>query len=128
MPVMGDAAILNRPRRGDGKKQDVSKEELRASLNEFSDFFLGEIKQASARLDDLIPTTKTRKVTLMWRLRASQVLFATMAQDDPIPAFLDTWLLCYRLSHFFERPSGDRDQEQCGPFERSRADRANVSR
>ena len=76
LPTFGYAAILNRARRNDSRKRDISKEEIRASLNDFSVFFMGEIKQASSQLDELIPTTKTRKVTLMCRLRASQVLFA----------------------------------------------------
>ncbi len=50
----------------------------------------------------------------MWRLRASQVLFATMSQEDAIAAFVDTWVLCYCLSHFLERGNG---QEAFGPHQ-----------
>ena len=107
-------ARLSRRSRDDSKKKDVSKEELRASLNDFSEFFMGETKRASTQLDELIPTTRTHKMTLMWRLRASQVLFATLSQDDAIAAYADTWTLCIRLAQFFERGNG---REAFGPHQ-----------
>lgn len=88
------------------KKVKLSKEELRAKLNSFADFFITEIKQASEELDGQLPTTKTRKLTLMWRLRASQALFSVLAQDDPMSAFVDAWTLCVRMSDFFEHGNG----------------------
>lgn len=114
MQSLCQGAHISLRRRNDSKKKDVSKEELRESLNDFSEFFLGETKRASTRLDELIPTTRTHKMTLMWRLRASQVLFATLSQDDAIAAYVDTWTLCIRLAQFFERGNG---REAFGPHQ-----------
>jgi hypothetical protein len=88
------------------KTGNVSKEELRIGLNDFTDYFITGIKQASEELDEQLPSTKTRKMTLMWRLRASQALFGTLAQDDPMVAFVDVWTLCVRMSDFFEYGNG----------------------
>jgi hypothetical protein len=96
-------------KRGDKKAQkrsDISKEEVRSALNDFVELYIAEIKQASEQLDTIITTTKTRKLTLVWRLRASQALFDVSAQEDAIAAFLDTWTLCVRMSAYFEHGNG----------------------
>jgi hypothetical protein len=96
-------------KRGESNAQKalkISKEDLRIGLNGFTDYFITEIKQASEELDGQVPSTKTRKMTLMWRLRASQALFGVLAQDDPMAAFVDAWTLSVRLSDFFEHGNG----------------------
>jgi hypothetical protein len=99
-------AIFRRENKVARQTVNVSKEELRTELNDFTDYFITQTKQASAELDGQLPTAKTRKMTLMWRLRASQALFTALAQDDPVAAFVDAWALCVRLSDFFEHGNG----------------------
>jgi hypothetical protein len=95
-------AFFRRANKDARQPVNVSKEELRIELNDFTDYFITQTKQASEELDGKLSTTKTRKMTLMWRLRASQALFGALAQDDPVAAFVDAWALCVRLSDFFE--------------------------
>ena len=98
--------VFKRTGSKDQSPANISKGELRTELNDFGEYFVTEIKQAFEEIDGQLQSTKIRKLTLMWRLRASQALFSMLAQDDPMTAFVDAWTLCVRMGDFFEHGNG----------------------
>ncbi|MCP4456138.1 MAG: hypothetical protein GY809_32170, partial [Planctomycetes bacterium] len=89
-----------------GKGQAVSKEELRTAINDLTELYITKIRQASQELDELIPTTKNRKLTLQWRLRSTQALLVLSAQEDALAALVDTWVFCVRMSDYVDTGKG----------------------
>jgi hypothetical protein len=84
----------------------ISKEELRSELQKFKSFFTDTIGGAAEELDSLDPTPKTRRLTLMWRVRMSYTSNAMIEQDDPVAAFLNEWALSVRMSQYFKGGEG----------------------
>ncbi len=84
----------------------ISKEELRESLNNFEEFAVSIIKQTADRLDLLLPNLKTKKTNLVKRARLQQAFNTMFEQEDPIIAFLETWALCVRITNYLEEGEG----------------------
>ena len=84
----------------------ISKEELRESLNNFEEFAVSNIKQVADRLDALMPDIKTKKTNLLKRARIQQAFHTMLEQEDSIIAFLETWALCVRVTNYLEEGEG----------------------
>jgi hypothetical protein len=84
----------------------VSKEDLRAALDEFEDFFDATINQACSDLDERLPGPDARRNTLLWRVRMMPACRAALRREDPIKAFIEEWTLSLRMTQFFEEGEG----------------------
>lgn len=83
-----------------------SKEELRETLDTFEELALDRIKEAATELDELSPTSKRRRTTVLWRTRGLQALHSVSGQEDPVIAFIDTWTFTVRMTYYFETGEG----------------------
>lgn len=86
---------------------EISKEKLRELLNDFEEFAIANVAQASTQLDELQPDFKTRKMSLIHRTRFSQALHTMLDRDDPIEAFIETWALSVRITNYFKDGEGE---------------------
>jgi methyl-accepting chemotaxis protein len=84
----------------------LSKEELKASLNKFEEFFTSNIKQSASEIDRQSTDIKHHKLTLMYRARLTSALHNMLEQDDPLVAFIDVWALSVRLREYLESGQG----------------------
>jgi hypothetical protein len=84
----------------------ISKEELRESLNNFEEFAVSNIKQVADRLDLLLPDIKTQKTNLLKRAHMQQAFHTMLEQEDPIIAFIEIWALCVRARNYLEEGEG----------------------
>lgn len=88
------------------KQSFLSKEELKASLNKFEEFFTSNIKQSASEVDRQSTDIKHHKLTLMYRARLTSALHNMLEQDDPLVAFIDVWALSVRLREYLESGQG----------------------
>jgi hypothetical protein len=84
----------------------MSKEELRDRLEDFEEYYQSTIIQASGDLDASTPDGRYRKMTLLWRVRMLPACHNALKQEDPLRAFLDTWLLCVRMTLYLDKGEG----------------------
>jgi len=87
-------------------KTQLSREELRDTLNRFEDFFVTSLKQGAAELDTLAPDPKVQRLTLLWRIRCIGALHTLLEQDDPLVALIDAWALSLRMTAYLESGEG----------------------
>ncbi len=83
-----------------------SKEELRETLDTFEELALDRIREAASKLDELSPTSRRKKTTVLWRTRALQALHSVSSQEDSIVSFIDTWTFAVRMTQYFEIGEG----------------------
>ncbi|MHC4299097.1 MAG: hypothetical protein ACYS7Y_17625 [Planctomycetota bacterium] len=83
-----------------------SKAELRETLDTFEELALDRMREAATELDELSPTSKRRRRTVLWRTRGFQALHSVSSQEDPVIAFIDTWTFAARMTHYFETGEG----------------------
>ncbi|HUT28849.1 MAG TPA: hypothetical protein VMX13_03570 [Sedimentisphaerales bacterium] len=84
----------------------ISKEELRQQLDNFSEFFKATLRQTASDLNERLKTPRAEKTTLQMRARMVQGLNAMTEQDDPVVAFIETWALCVRLRIYLQEGEG----------------------
>ena len=58
------------------------------------------------QLGELSPNAKTKRLTLVMRLRFREAFYTMLGQDDPVLALLETWGLGLRLKDYFEVGEG----------------------
>jgi hypothetical protein len=88
------------------KRGQISKEELRESLDSFEEFGSAIVTQTAIQLDALEPDFKTRKMGLLHRTRFKQAMHTMLDRDDPIEAFIETWALTVRITNYFKDGQG----------------------
>lgn len=88
------------------KQTFLSKEELKASLDKFEEFFTSNIKQSAAEIDRLSTDVKHHKLTLMYRAKLITALHNMLEQEDPLVSFIDVWSLSVRLRDYLESGQG----------------------
>jgi hypothetical protein len=89
-------------------KGQISKEDLRAQLNDFTDYFKSTVNAAA---DDMVQKSGRKKdhmISLQNRSKTLQGLYAVSQQPDAIISFIDTWALCTRLRIYFEEGDGSK--------------------
>jgi len=86
----------------------ISEEELRDALNNFKEVLRANINQASIELNERIPTSKTRKINLLWRARLIHAYSTVLEMGDPAAAFVEAWTLCVRLTQYLEEGEGSK--------------------
>jgi hypothetical protein len=84
----------------------ISKEELREQLDNFSELFKATLRQAASDLNERLKTPRAEKTTLQMRARMAQALNAMTEQDDAVVAFIETWALCVRLRVYLQEGEG----------------------
>lgn len=85
---------------------EFSKEELRHALDQYDQFFESTIKQATAEIDERSPDLKTRRLTLMWKVRMVPANDAALKEPDSLKAFVECWKLAVRMTEFLEAGEG----------------------
>jgi methyl-accepting chemotaxis protein len=86
--------------------EQISREELRNALDQYDDFFESTIKQAAADIDARMPDPRTRRLTLMWKVRMVPANDAALKHADPVKAFVECWTLAMRMAQFLETGDG----------------------
>jgi allophanate hydrolase subunit 1 len=84
----------------------ISKEDLREQIDNFSEFFKSTLRQAAGDLNERLKTPRAEKTTLQMRARMVQALNAMTERDDPVVAFIETWALCVRLRMYLKEGEG----------------------
>jgi hypothetical protein len=88
------------------KKGQISKEELRASLEAFAEYFRASVKETTDKINESDITTRMRKTNLILRARTLQTINTMLEQEDPMVAFIETWVFVVRLCQYFEEGEG----------------------
>jgi len=89
-----------------GQPVRISQEELRSRLNEFGGYFVNRIRIAAQEIDRRDPSSRARRLTLVYRVRFSKDLYTMLEQPDPLKACIDAWALCVRIDQYFEERKG----------------------
>jgi hypothetical protein len=89
-------------------KGQISKEDLRAQLNDFTDYFKATVNAASDDIEQKSSSKKDQMISLQNRSKTLQGLYAMSQQDDAVVSFIDTWALCARLRIYFEDGDGSK--------------------
>jgi hypothetical protein len=84
----------------------ISKEELRETLNSFEEFAMAVITESANRLDEQQLNLKIRKLHMLQRARLRQAYHTMTEHQDPIVAFLEIWGLSVRLTNYFKYGEG----------------------
>lgn len=84
----------------------ISKEELRHALDNYEEFFIHTVKYVSNELDELSPKARTHKNTLNLRSHSIGACRTMLEQEEPLVAFIDSWVLSVRLTEYFETGEG----------------------
>jgi hypothetical protein len=87
-------------------KGQISKEELRRQLNDFSDYFKTTINTTAEEIDQKTTSKKNLMISLQNRSKALQSFYTVSQQDDVVVSFIDTWALCMRLRIYYEEGEG----------------------
>jgi methyl-accepting chemotaxis protein len=88
------------------KTGQISKDQLRTRLDAFEEFFRASVKETADRVDELDPTPKARKISLILRVRTFQAINTMLQQGDPVVAFIETWGFVVRLHQYLEEGGG----------------------
>lgn len=89
-----------------GKPTVISQEELRSRLNDFGEYFVNRVRIAAEEIDRLDPSSRARKLTLVYRVRFSKDLYTMLEQSDPVRACIDAWALSVRIAQYLETRKG----------------------
>jgi gas vesicle protein len=90
------------------QKGQITQAELRDELTRFERVFVASLKQAGSDMSVAAQTSRIERRGFRMRVRIIEALHATMASDDPIVAFVDTWSLVTRLRIYLEVGEGSR--------------------
>ncbi|MHC4693484.1 MAG: hypothetical protein ACYS67_12150 [Planctomycetota bacterium] len=84
----------------------ISKEELRQSLDQFEEYAIATITEATDQIDEKKLNFRLRKLNLLQRTRLGHAYHTMNEHQDPVVAFLETWGLCVRLTNYFKYGEG----------------------
>jgi hypothetical protein len=109
--LSGGCAAKEERTLGTGKapsKGQISREELRQQLNDFTDYFKSTINAAADDIEQKSISKKHQMISLQNRSKALQGFYTMSQQDDAVVAFIDTWALCVRLRIYYEDGDGSK--------------------
>ena len=87
-------------------EDSISKAQLREALNNFEEYFRTTVTDLADEMDRLNTTPVRCRMTLEMRHELITACSTMLEQDDPLKAFIDSWVFVVRLSRFFESSHG----------------------
>lgn len=88
------------------KTGSISKSQLRSDLAAFEELFRATVKETCDQVDSIDSTSKTRKMNLILKTKASQAINTMFEQKDEVVAYLDTWVFVMRFHYYFSEGNG----------------------
>ena len=84
----------------------TTQEKLRTGLDAFAEYFRASVKETADQLNESDITSRMRKTNMILRARTLQTINTMLEQDDPMVAFIETWVFVVRLCQYFEEGEG----------------------
>jgi hypothetical protein len=83
----------------------VTLTEFRLRLNDFSEYFIAVIADASEEVIDASTDQVVRRNAMEFRLRAVNTFLNALNKSDPVASLIDAWAFCLQIEEFLE-PGG----------------------
>jgi hypothetical protein len=88
------------------RKEQISKEELRVSLDAFEEYLRVSVEEMVNRINDIDMKAKTRRTSLMIQMRTSQAINAMLKNKEPVVACIELWGFLVRFRQYLEEGAG----------------------
>ena len=75
---------------------NFTEEQLRDRLEVFHEAFDAYVKQAAVQIDQKNDSPRSRRMTLLWRIRMIQAMHEVLSQNNPVVGLIEAWVLSER--------------------------------
>ncbi|MGH9870014.1 MAG: hypothetical protein ACREAA_17855 [Candidatus Polarisedimenticolia bacterium] len=102
------APPTSKPKEEIHAKEDISAtlQQLRLRMRDLVGPFAGAIVESADRIMNLAPDPAVRREALLWKIEAVPALRETLFRPNVFMAIMDTWVLTWQMTDYFEEGHG----------------------